>query len=534
MKYPIKCTSIGFMAGVLITASLLTGFDKGANVEVSDQNLNLQILSINDFHGQIDKSGKANDKVTGTAEYLATHLKHREAQNKNTLLVHAGDVVGASSPASALLQDEPTIDILNKLNFDVGTVGNHEFDEGLTELKRIIDGGYHPKTGFFKGANFPYIVANVLDKKTKKPILPPHAIKVVEGVKIGFIGVVTQTTPSVVTPEGIKDVIFSDEAEAINQQVKELKKQGVKAIMVLAHEGGLQDSTTGKITGPIADITQKLDPEVDVVFAGHSHTYLNGTVDGKMIVQAGSYGNAFADVDVVVNKRTKDVVKKSSEIVYTYHEGITPDSRTHEIVEKAKAKVAPIISKEVAKSSGIITRAENTSGESALGNFIADSQRWKMSTDFAFMNPGGIRADMPSGKVTWGDLFTIQPFGNDLISMKLTGEQIRKVLNQQFQDPNRVRMLQISGLTYKWDSTRPTDNRVYNLKKSDGTEIDLAKHYTVTTNYFLATGGDDFTEFVNGTHRTIGPTDLDGLVEYVKQLPQPFHAKIEGRITKVN
>lgn len=531
LKFPIK-RSIGAISAVaLISASLLTGFNTLSHAK-KNKHINLQILSINDFHGQIDKVGKVNNKATGSAEYLAAHLKQRESENKNTFLVHAGDIVGASSPASALLQDEPTIEILNELGFDLGTLGNHEFDEGLTELKRMIDGGTHPNTGYFEGANFPYVVANVLDKKTEQPILPPYAVKVVNGVKVGFIGVVTKTTPSVVTPDGVKDVIFTDEAEAVNRQVKELKKRNVEAIMVLAHEGGVQDRTTGQITGPIADMVQKFDPEVDVVFAGHSHTYLNGFVDGKLVVQAGSYGSAFADVDLVIDKKTRDVVKKSAEVVYTYHEGITPDARTHEIVESAKAKVAPIISREVGQSAGTITRSENAAGESALGNFIADAQRWKMNTDFSFMNPGGIRADMPAGKVTWGDLFTIQPFNNDLVSMKLTGEQVKKALNQQFQDPNRVRILQISGLTYKWDVSRPASDRVYDLKKADGTPIDSTETYSVTVNSFMASGGDAFTTFAEGTDRVVGPTDLDGLVEYVKQLPQPFDAKIEGRIIK--
>lgn len=532
LKYPIKRASIGIISAVaLVSASLLTGFDTLSHHK-EDKDINLQILSINDFHGQIDKAGKVNDKATGTAEYLAAYLKQRESQNENTFLVHAGDIVGASSPASALLQDEPTIEILNELGFDLGTLGNHEFDEGLAELKRLIDGGTHPNTGYFEGASFPYIVANVIDKNTKQPILPPYAIKVVNGVRVGFIGVVTKTTPSIVTPDGVKDVIFTDEVEAVNRQVKELKKRNVEAIMVLAHEGGFQDKTTGQITGPIADMVQKFDSEVDVVFAGHSHTYLNGSVDGKLVVQAGSYGNAFADVDLVIDKKTRDVVKKSAEVVNTYQEGMKPDQRVHDIVKDAKDDVASIISQEVGQSAAEITRTENAAGESALGNFIADAQRWKMSTDFSFMNPGGIRANMPAGKITWGDLFTIQPFGNDLVTMKLTGEQVKKALNQQFQDPNRIRMLQISGLAYKWDASRPASDRVYDLKKTDGTPIDPTQVYSVTVNSFMASGGDAFTVFAEGSDRVVGPTDLDGLVDYVKQLPQPFNAQIEGRIIK--
>lgn len=533
MKYPFRKAGITLLSTfALVSTTLLTGFDL-APVKQNHHNnkeLQVQLLSINDFHGQLDKEGKVNNKAVGTAEYLAAYLKQREAQNPHTLLVQAGDMVGASAPSSALLQDEPTIDILNQLGFDVGTVGNHEFDEGVNEMKRLIDGGTHPKTGYFEGANFPYIAANVLDKNTNKPILPPSVIKNIQGVKIGFIGVVTKSTPSIVTPSGVAGVVFTDEAEAVNREVKKLKKRGVKSIMVLAHEGGTQNPTTGEITGPIADIVKKLDPEVDVVFAGHTHTYLNGYIDNKLVVQAYSYGTAFADVDLVIDRKTRDVVKKKAEIVTTFHEGMTPDSQVQKIVEGAQAKVAPIINQEVGQAGSEINRKENGAGESALGNLIADAQRWKTGTDFALMNPGGIRDDLHAGKITWGDLFTIQPFNNDLVTMNLTGDQLRRVLNQQFQDPNRIRMLKISGFHYTWDATRPADDRVIELKKADGTPIDPNQTYTITVNSFLASGGDGFTVFNEGANPVIGPVDLDALVDYVKQSTQPIEAQIEGRI----
>nr|WP_232345390.1 5'-nucleotidase C-terminal domain-containing protein [Paenactinomyces guangxiensis] len=510
----------------LVAVPFLAAFDHASK---GPKLVSVQMLSINDFHGQLDRVGNVNNQPVGTAAYLASYLRQRSLENPNTLLLHVGDAVGASPPVSALLQDEPTIDILNTLGFDLGTLGNHEFDEGVTEMMRLIHGGTHPETGYFEGANFPYTVANVVDKKTHQPILPPHVIKRVKGVPIGFIGVVTKTTPTIVTPDGVKGVIFTDEAEAINREVKKLKKKGVKAIMVLAHEGGFQNSK-GEITGPIADITKQLDPEVDVVFAGHSHSYLNGTVNGKLVVQAYSYGTAFSDVDIVIDRRTKDVIQKRAEVVTTYHKGMKPDAQIQKMVDEAQAKVAPIINEEVGQTTEAITRTENDAGESALGNLIADAQRWKMNTDFSFMNPGGIRADLPAGKVTWGDVFSVQPFGNDLVKMELTGEQIRRLLNQQFQDPDRIRILKVSGLEFTWNPSRPANDRVVDVRKADGTPIDPARTYTVTTNSFLASGGDNFTVFNEGTNKVVGPTDLDALVEYIKQLPQPFSARIEGRI----
>ncbi|SFJ79912.1 bifunctional metallophosphatase/5'-nucleotidase [Thermoflavimicrobium dichotomicum] len=532
-NFRTKVSALGVSALTLLTASLVNPFHSAEAKGVEEKfhrQVDVQILSVNDFHGQLDKEQKVDGKPAGTAAYLASYLKQREKQNPNTLLVHAGDAVGASPPTSALLQDEPTIKVLNQMGFDVGTVGNHEFDEGVKEMKRLIYGGYHPKTGYFTGARFPYTVANVVDKKTRKPILPPSVIKQVKGIPIAFVGAVTTETPKIVIPSGVKDVEFIDEAEAINREVQKLKKKGVQAIMVLLHEGGFQDTNTGNITGRVADITKKLDPEVDVVFSGHTHTFLNGTVDGKLVVQGLSYGKAFADVDLVLDRKTKDVVSKKSEIVFTKHEGMTPDPVVDRMVKRFQEQVAPIVNQVVGKTSAPITKQANEAGESAAGNLIADAQRWKMKTDFAFMNPGGIRADIPQGDVTYGDLYTVQPFGNDLVSMKLTGAQIKKLLNQIFTDPNYPRFLQVSGLTYTWDKNRPANDRIVEVKKADGTPLDLSQTYTVTANYFLADGGDSFTVFKEGTDRVTGPSDLDALIEYIKQLPQPFSAQIEGRI----
>lgn len=385
------------------------------------------------------------------------------------------------------------------------------------------------KRGVFEGADFPYTVANVLDETTGEPILPPHVILRVKGIPIGFIGVVTRETPTIVTPDGVKGVRFTDEAEAINREVNTLKKKGVQAIVVLAHEGGVQDPETGEISGPIAQIARQVDDEVDVILAGHSHTHLNGTVEGKLVVQAYSYGTAFADIDLKIDRRTRDIIGKEAEIVTTWQDGWEPDPRVAEIIRHYEKKVEPLINQVVGTAAEDITRIPNAAGESALGNLIADAQRWKTGADFSFMNPGGIRDDIRAGEVTWGNLYNVQPFSNDLVTMKLSGEQIRRLLNQQWQE-GRTRMLQISGLTYTWDDSRPEGDRIVEMKKADGTPIEPDQTYTVTANSFIAAGGDNFTVLTEGTDRVVGPVDLDALIEYIRQLPQPFSATIEGRI----
>ncbi|HET7579284.1 MAG TPA: 5'-nucleotidase C-terminal domain-containing protein [Bacillales bacterium] len=489
----------------------------------------VQLLGINDFHGQLNVYRTVNGEKVGGAAYLAAYLKKYESRNKNTLLVHAGDAVGASPPVSALLEDQPTIEFLNKMGFDVGTVGNHEFDEGVQEMLRLINGGYSPKTGDFAGANFPYVCANVVDAKTGKHILPPYVIKKVNGMPIGFIGVVTTITPSIVTPSGTKGVKFLDEATAINKATAELEKKGVHAIVVLAHVSSFSWHDGTHASGKMVDIAPKINDDVDVVFAGHSHSYTNTVVDGKLIVQAYSYGTAFSDVDVKIDPKTKDIVSKQAKIITTYHDGVQPDPEIKQLVEHYEKKVAPLVNRVVGTAAEPITEEESPAGESALGDLVADSQRAEMGSDFAFMNGGGIRADLDQGQITWGELYTILPFNDQLVKMTLTGSQIKQLLEQQWSG-SYPKILQISGLHYTWDKGAPVGDKVVSITLLDGTPLQMDKTYTATVNTFIASGGDGFTVLKQGKNKVIGPTDLDAMVNYVKSLPQPISQDIEGRI----
>ncbi|MED4206269.1 bifunctional 2',3'-cyclic-nucleotide 2'-phosphodiesterase/3'-nucleotidase [Neobacillus mesonae] len=503
-----------------------------------DQNVHVQLLGINDFHGQLDYKTNVAGKPVGGIEYLAGYLKEREATNPaNTLMVQAGDLVGASRPVSALLQDEPTIRFMNELGFDVGTIGNHEFDEGVKEMLRLIYGGEHPKTvekyGEFEGAAFPYVVANVVDEKTNELILPPYVVKEVDGVKIGFIGVVTTETPNIVTKSGVQGVKFTDEIEAINKYAKVLKDQGIKTIVAITHDPGTSKSDGSDPTGKVVDIAKSVDPEVDVIYGAHDHKYLNSTVNGKLLVQSYSYGTAFSDIDLVIDPITQDIVSKEAEVASTFQDEQHLDAKIKAELDQYQADIAPIVNEVVGTASDDITRTANDAGESALGNFIADSMLAAGKTDFAFMNSGGIRDDLRKGTVTWGHLFAIQPFGNDLVTLKLTGEQIRTVLNQQW-GPERTRIMQIAGLTYTWDDQKPKGEKVIDIFLPSGKKIDPKGEYSVTINNFMADGGDGYTEFINGKDRETIMTDFDALYKYVKAQTESLSAQIEGRIKMVD
>jgi 5'-nucleotidase len=281
---------------------------------------------------------------------------------------------------------------------------------------------------------------------------------------------------------------------------------------------------------------------VDVVISGHTHAFTNALIanrNGKeiLVTQAWSYSTAYADIILHISRATRGVVSKTATIVTTWADagpGLTPDPAALALMHAAQAKTAPLTQRHIATAAADITRTQNAAGESPLGDLIADAQRQAMGADVAFMNPGGIRADIAPGNVTWGELFTVQPFNNSLVKMELTGQQIYDLLNQQFPPgKNSPRMLQVSGLTYTWDSRMPPPGRITSVR-INGQSIDRGATYRVAVNSFLAEGSDKFSIFTEGKNRVTGPNDLKALCDYLQSLPQPFDAKIAGRIEKLN
>jgi 5'-nucleotidase len=536
-------------------------------------NLKVKILGFNDFHGQISAGKTVSSRPVGSAAVMSAYLKAAQAGIENqTLLVHAGDHVGASPASSALLQDEPSIQWLNMLANSactyadktnpacnvVGTLGNHEFDEGKSELLRLLNGGNHVSGPFledpYEGARYPLVSANVLDEVTGRPLIAPYVIKRVQGIPIAFVGAVLKATPTIVTPTGVAGLRFLDEADAANGYVAEIKAQGVRTLVLLIHQGGSQSSyttatnpslTNSGLNAPaLLDVVTRLDPEFDLVVSGHSHSFTNSFVTtnaGKkvLVTQAFSAGTAYADIDLTIDPVTKDVVSESATIVTTFADvapGTTPDPAAAALTAAAEARVAPLTSQIVGFASVSYTRDGGTTGEESLGDLIADSQNLAEGTQFAFMNPGGIRADLtvPAGghSISWNDLFTIQPFGNTLVSMNMTGTQLKAVLEQQWQGSS-TKMLQISGLGYTWDNDQTQGNRIVELHDSSGTPLEPNASYFITCNNFLATGGDGFSTFTGGTNQVGGPIDLEAMIAYTES-HNPLPAPMLNRITRLH
>jgi 5'-nucleotidase len=536
-----------------------------------------QFLSYNDFHGAIDPPGGSGAAVNGIpaggVEYLATYLKklrtEAAAEGRKTVTVGAGDLIGATPLVSAAFHDEPTIELMNEVGLQVSSVGNHEFDEGVGELIRLQRGGCHPTDGCqdgdgFKGAKFTYLAANTINKKTGLPILPPIDIKFVNGTPVGFVGLTLEGTAGIVNPAGIKDVRFANEVETANKWGNLLKLFGVKAQVLLVHQGGQQNaseqvpvpgvSDCNAFSGPIVPIVAGLNPEFSLVVSGHTHRFYSCTLPNSqgtsVVTSAGTNGQLVTDIDYAIDQRTgrfAEVTAKNVVVENGVSDGkggwlkdangvflknpATVDPKAKKVADKYRTAVAPIANEVVGSITADITRTTGANGESALGDVIADAQlAWTQSSNaqIALMNPGGIRADFDAeqssggeanGQVTYGEAFTVQPFNNLVVTQTFTGAQLKNVLEQQFAGfggQTTQRILQVSkGFTYSWDSTAPAGSKVTALALN-GTPIDPAASYQVTTNDFLANGGDGFTNLTLGTGRTTAPGfDIDALVGYL-------------------
>ncbi|MBC2385809.1 5'-nucleotidase C-terminal domain-containing protein [Listeria booriae] len=543
----------GLTLGIGTTAIGSNGYTADAAV---DPNLvPVQILGINDFHGALDTPSSSPLGKIGGADYLATNLNNTEASfltangltnntAANSIRVQAGDMVGASPAVSGLLQDEPTIKVLNRMKFEIGTLGNHEFDEGLAEFKRILDGGdttdFNEITQNYdhEASDMSIVVGNVV-KKSDGTIpygFKPYEIKNMGGVDVGFIGVVTTEIPSLVLANHIQDYNFLDEAETIAKYSAELQAKGVKAIVVLSHVPALTPGNPtngeGSVSGAAVDMMNKVnqiapDNSVDLVLAGHNHQYTNGKVGNTRIVQSYNNGKAYSNVTGVLNKTTKDFeATPNAEIKYNLQD-VTPDAGVRSVIDEAYALVNPVISKPIGQmDSAVMTRDTNADNESPLGNLITDGQREMakkagIAVDFAMTNNGGIRADLVgtaangSYAVTWGAAQAVQPFGNILQVVELTGADIVEALNQQYDESEKY-FLQVSGLTYTYTKNDAGEKRVVDVKKEDGTKLDEAATYRVVINDFLFGGGDSFSAFTKGKQVDVIDPDTDTFINYIQ------------------
>ncbi|MFJ3586124.1 bifunctional metallophosphatase/5'-nucleotidase [Streptomyces sp. NPDC090127] len=583
-------------AGLATIGALVAALPAGASGTKGDgyghghgRYVDVQLLSFNDLHGNLEPPTGSAGRVThtnedgttrtidaGGVEYLATHLREARKGNPYSVTAAAGDMIGASPLVSGLFHDEPTVEALNRLKLDVSSVGNHEFDEGARELARIQNGGCHPTEGCFeegkrfKGADFPYLAANVTDEKTGRPMLDPYFVWERDGVKVGFIGVTLEGTADIVSAEGIKGLTFGDEIETINKYTKVLERKGVKSIVALLHEGGVPVSGSYNydcdspgpgdgISGPIVDIAKKVSPQVDALVTGHTHQAYACTVPDpagkpRTVTSAASFGKLYTDTTLTYDRRSKDIVRTAvSSANHVVTRDVPKAQDMTRLIDRWKTLAAPIASRPVGYISGDVDNPFDAP-EKPLGNLIADAQLEGMApadkggAQLALMNPGGVRAPLVhkasagegDGVVTYGEAYTVQPFTNMMTAVDLTGAQLLTALQQQVSGPNQAapKILQVSnGFTYTLDMTKTGADRIVTSSvRLNGAAIDPSKTYRVAMNEFLAGGGDGFAVLKEHKNKLVGASDLDLFTAYLgahSSASAPLAPPATGRITVV-
>jgi 5'-nucleotidase len=526
--------------------------------------VDLRILAINDFHGNLRpppggiRIADPNDKTkkiavaAGGAEYMATLVKELREGHKNNIFVAAGDLIGASPFLSAMFHDEPTIESLSMMGLAVTSVGNHEFDEGTDELLRMQNGGCHPADKCqgphpFAGAKFHYLAASTFEKSSGKTVFPPYEIREFDGVPVAFIGLTLKGTPNIVSPVGVAGLEFRDEADTVNALVPELKARGVEAIVVLIHEGGVPTGDYNEcpgISGPIVDIVKKFDRAVDIVISGHTHQAYVCDIDGRLVTSGDKYGTLVTTIDVKLDPATHDVISAKADNVIVRNAALAKDSDQTALIAAYDKLAAPIAERRAGSVTDTLSRVPNEAGESVLGDIIADAQLAATRSDkdggamIALTNPGGIRTDIAKkedGAVSYGDVFASQPFRNQLVTLTLTGAQIKDMLEQQWLDPKRPRILQVSkGFEYTWDNAKPYGEHVAAESLAlNGARIERAQAYRVTVNNYLSVGGDGFTVFKDGKAPLTGGYDADALDAYFKA-NSPLSPGQPDRIKRAN
>jgi 5'-nucleotidase len=526
----------------------------------------LTLLSINDFHGNIQPAkptplmprlpdpatGEVKAQPAGGVAHLATAMAQLKAKNPDALIVAGGDLIGASPLISNLLRDEPTLAALGELGIAASALGNHELDSGLPELLRQARGECGANGCLwpgYKGPGFPFLGANVLDAKTGKPLLPTHILKQAGALKVAIAGVATRDTPQVIVARAIQGIRFADEVDTLNALVPQLKAEGAQVLVAVMHEGGVQgkdgaanDPTYAcpTLTGRVRDIALRLDPAYAIIIGGHTHQAYTCKINGRLVVQAGSYGGWITESKLKLDASGR--VLEASAVNHPVLQSVyAPNPALAALVAQAAALTEAARMKPVATlPQGAVRSAKAPHGDSALGNLIADSQlafaRKHGPADIAFMNPGGIRADLvvePGKPTTMSDLLAIQPFGNEIVTLTLTGQQLWDILQRQLPKGDAApRMLQPSStLRYRWRSGADGTPQLGEILV-DGKPLERTRDYRVVVNNFLSEGGDAQTGFKHGRDRAVLGTDIDALVELLRDKPDAVLQATPGRITR--
>ena len=538
-------------------------------IAFNDLHGNLESANLTLPHPDPAQPGQALRVAVGGAAHKAGLIRALRAGAQHSVVVSSGDAIGATPLVSALFWHESTIDVMNLMGVDIATLGNHEFDAGVAELQRMVSGGCRaPKPGDpavscalgeYAGAKFPHISANVV-QDNGRPLVAPSVVREVGGIRVGFIGAVTTGMPSLVVPSGIAGLRFPDEAQAINAEAVRLQAAGVQALVAVIHEGGntgepgstmeWNDAGCANRRGAIFEIEKQLSPAVDVVLSGHSHQGYRCVINGRPVMQATAQGRGLSVLDLVLDPKTGDVDRTRSlhrnlpvfnEKTSAAHRALIisqepapyafalsaaqPDAAVAARVAAYAERARPLAERKVGRIGGNFATAANN-GDMAAGRLVADAQ-WHSTrsaerggSQFALMNSGGVRAALvcrgtPPCDVSFGDVFTMQPFGNTLVVMSLSGAEIKTLLEGQ---SRAGALLPSASIRWTWRASAPQGQRVHDLR-SGGEPVNPAKDYRLTVNSFMAEGGDGLSLLRQGRNRVGGDVDVDALMAFLQAHP---------------
>lgn len=504
--------------------------------------LALRLIAFNDFHGHLKPPPggfvdpvKRTPTAAGGVAALATAVGELRRDAAHALVVAAGDLVGATPLVSSLLDDEPAVEALNAIGLTLSAMGNHELDRGPAELLRLQRGGCHPQKGCrgpapFAGARFEWLAANTVLQASGRTLLPPYAIRHVDGVPVAFIGLTLKDTPRMVVVSATAGLRFDDEADTVNALVPELRRQGVEAIVVLMHEGGVTSgggiNGCDGLSGPLAGIVARMDPAVDVVVSAHTHRAYNCRIDGRLVTSAGSFGTLLTRIDLTIDRRTRDVSAAAAENIVVAHDRFAPAPQLAALVETYERITAPIAQRPIGRLAAPLPARPDDHGEHAMGKLIADAQLAATHTagaQLALMNTGGVRAGLGLQRldVSYEDLFTVQPFHNALVTLTLSGAQLQRLLEQQWASGRHRALLPSAGFGWRWRQQPDAAGRriVAGSVTLHGRVVADDDVVRLTVNSFMAEGGDGFSVLREGLDRHVGAVDIEALEAYVKARP---------------
>ena len=556
-----------FLLYIVVTILLAACSTPRADLPAASATVDVKLIAFNDFHGNLKtpglrvpvpdatKSTGLRFDPAGGIEQFSALVQSLKAKNPNYAVVSAGDMVGASPLLSALFKDEPTVEAMNLVGIDFHAVGNHEFDYGIKHLKRLKNGGckVDEKTGRpdcggrtpFAGANFAFLAANVIEKATGKPLFPAWGVKEFDGIKVAFIGMTLRGTAAIVRPGGADGVTFHDEVETVNALVPQIRAQGIEAIVVLIHEGGLQSGGINDcrdFKGDLRGIVERFDRAIDIVLSAHTHHSYVCEIGGKLVTSAGSFGTLLTEIDLSLDRATRDVIRRTARNLVVKPDG-DRDPRLSAMLDAYTRLSAPLENRVVAKLTRELPMTNWKPVETELGNLIVDAQLDataapdKGGAVIAINNQTSVRAPIipdADGSVSYGALFKVQPFQNDLVVMTLTGSQLKRSLEYQFTS-DRTLLDVSAGFSYTWDASKPAGEKVLaNSMRLNGVAIERNLPYRVAVNSFLAGGSEAHTVFTEGTERQVSVLDLDALVAYLGAHSPYTPPPIGDRITRLN